>query len=71
MAGEQRAKTVRRVSGGPVQPRLRKALTRPEAEEVLRVARLNGAHGAVLDAHNRSLGVERHREKRRTVGGRW
>jgi hypothetical protein len=37
------------------------ALTRPEAKEVLRVARLDGAHGAVLDSHNGAFGVERHR----------
>jgi hypothetical protein len=37
-------------------------LTRPEAEEVLRVAGLDGAHGAVLDTHNGAFCVERHCE---------
>jgi len=43
-----------------MKPRLRAALTRPEAEQVLRVARLDGAHGAVLDTHNGAFCVERH-----------
>jgi hypothetical protein len=37
-------------------------LTRPEAEEILRVACLDGAHGAVLDTHNGAFCVERHCE---------
>lgn len=51
--------------------RVRKALTGPEAEEVLRVARLDGAHGAVLDAHNRPFRVQNHdvRGSRSSAGG--
>lgn len=36
-------------------------LTRPEAEEILGIACFDGAHGAVLDAHNGPFCVQRHR----------
>jgi hypothetical protein len=45
------------------------ALTRPEAEQVLRVARLDGAHRAVLYAHNGPFRVERHRVRVLGVDG--
>lgn len=42
--------------------RRRGALTTPQAKQVLGVARLNGVHRAVLDAHNGQLCSERHRD---------
>ena len=62
MAGEHLEKTAgASVSGGARgAARAKTSLTTPQAEEVLGVARLNGVHRAVLDAHNGQFGAQRH-----------